>query len=73
MDGCYRCLLEYRNAYGMESTSKALAMEMLKDIVEGDHSWVQNDDSLSTLRGNPWVDSELEARFPEALGRFFWR
>ncbi|MGY4878173.1 DEAD/DEAH box helicase [Vreelandella aquamarina] len=70
MDGCYRCLLEYRNAYGMESTSKALALEMLKDIVEGEHQWVQNDDSLSTLSGNPWVDSELEARFPEALGRF---
>ncbi|NVK41164.1 MAG: DEAD/DEAH box helicase [Oceanospirillaceae bacterium] len=70
MDGCYRCLLEYRNAYGMESTSKALALEMLKDIVEGEHEWVRNDDSLSTLGGNPWVDSELEARFPEALARF---
>ena len=70
MDGCYRCLLEYRNAYGMESTSKALALEMLKDIVEGDHQWVQDDKGLSTLGGNPWVDSELEARFPEALARF---
>lgn len=70
MDGCYRCLLEYRNAYGMESTSKALALEMLKDIVEGGHEWVQNTESLSALGGNPWVDSELEARFPEALARF---
>ncbi|MCX2779242.1 DEAD/DEAH box helicase [Microbulbifer thermotolerans] len=70
MDGCYRCLLEYRNAYSMESTRKSLAMEMLADIVEGEHSWVQNEDSLSTLAGNPWVDSELEARFPEALARF---
>ncbi|NQY85472.1 MAG: DUF1998 domain-containing protein, partial [Alcanivorax sp.] len=41
MDGCYRCLLEYRNAYGMESTSKALAQEMLKDIVEGEHQWIE--------------------------------
>ena len=70
MDGCYRCLLEYRNAYGMESTSKALAMEMLADIVEGEHTWVRKEDSLSTLAANPWVDSELEARFPEALARF---
>ncbi len=70
MDGCYRCLLEYRNAYGMESTSKELALEMLKDIVEGEHQWVQDDQGLSALSGNPWIDSELEARFPEALARF---
>lgn len=70
MDGCYRCLLEYRNAYGMDSTSKSLALEMLKDIVEGEHQWVQDDQGLSVLGGNPWVDSELEARFPEALARF---
>lgn len=70
MDGCYRCLLEYRNAYGMESTSKALALEMLQDIVEGEHQWVQDEQGLSSLAGNPWVDSELEARFPEALARF---
>jgi DEAD/DEAH box helicase domain-containing protein len=70
MDGCYRCLLEYRNAYGMESTSIALAKEMLKDIVEGEHQWVQDNQGLSSLGGNPWIDSELEARFPEALARF---
>ncbi|MEH6387770.1 MAG: DEAD/DEAH box helicase [Pseudomonas profundi] len=70
MDGCYRCLLEYRNAYGMESTSKALAIEMLKDIVEGGHQWVQDEQSLSALNSNPWVDSELEVRFPEALAKF---
>jgi len=70
MDGCYRCLLEYRNAYGMESTSKSLALEMLKDVVEGEHEWVQDDQGLSALGGNPWIDSELEARFPEALARF---
>ncbi|WP_306017607.1 DEAD/DEAH box helicase [Balneatrix alpica] len=70
MDGCYRCLLEYRNAYGMGSTRKSLAIEMLEDIVEGEHQWIKNDESLSTLGGNPWVDSELEARFPEALARY---
>ena len=70
MDGCYRCLLEYRNAYGMESTSKQLALEMLKDIVDGNHQWVQDKQGLSALGGNPWIDSELEARFPEALAKF---
>jgi DEAD/DEAH box helicase domain-containing protein len=70
MDGCYRCLLEYRNAYGMDSTSKALALEMLKDVVETQASWVQDDEGLSARASNPWVDSELEARFPEALARF---
>lgn len=70
MDGCYRCLLEYRNAYGMESTRKSLALEMLEDIVNGGYEWIKNEESLSALSGNPWVDSELEARFPEALARY---
>lgn len=70
MDGCYRCLLEYRNANDRESTRKSIAMEMLKDIVEGEHQWVRNPESLSAMGGNPWIDSELEARFPEALAQF---
>jgi DEAD/DEAH box helicase domain-containing protein len=70
MDGCYRCLLQYRNAYGMESTRKSVALEMLKEIVDGDYEWVQQAESLSTLKANPWVDSELESRFPEAIAAF---
>jgi DEAD/DEAH box helicase domain-containing protein len=70
MDGCYRCLLEYRNAYGMESTSKQLALEMLDAIVNGDYEWTESDKSLSALKSNPWLDSELEARFPEAVEKF---
>ena len=70
MDGCYRCLLEYRNSYGMESTSKQLALEMLHDIVTSEANWVQENKGLSAMAGNPWMDSELEARFPEALSRF---
>ncbi|MCB1688975.1 MAG: DEAD/DEAH box helicase, partial [Halioglobus sp.] len=70
MDGCYRCLLEYRNAYGMESTRKSVALEMLRDIVECEKSWVQNEQSLSTLKANPWAGSELEERFPEAMAQF---
>ncbi|MAL95380.1 MAG: hypothetical protein CME40_09910 [Haliea sp.] len=70
IDGCYRCLLEYRNAYGMESTRKSLALEMLRDIVNSEAPWVVREQSLSALQANPWLDSELEARLAEAMGRF---
>jgi len=70
MDGCYRCLLEYRNSYGMEHTSKRVALEMLTEIVDGKHNWVISEKGLSELKGSPWVDSELEARFPKALETF---
>lgn len=70
MDGCYRCLLEYRNSYGMESTKKSVAQEMLKDILDQDRAWEKTEKRLSDLKSTPWVDSELEARFPKALAAF---
>ncbi|MEN8168573.1 MAG: Zn-binding domain-containing protein, partial [Pseudomonadota bacterium] len=33
-DGCYRCLYAYKNSYGMESTSRTTAVEMLGMILD---------------------------------------
>ena len=70
MDGCYRCLLEYRNSFGMEQTKKSVAMMMLSEIINPDNEWIMAERSLSGLKQTPWVDSELEARFPQALEQF---
>ncbi|SEA20615.1 DEAD/DEAH box helicase [Microbulbifer marinus] len=73
MDGCYRCLLEYRNSYGMEDTRKSVALELLAEIVDSDRTWKKADQYLSRMKSTSWVDSELEARFPEALEKFSGR
>lgn len=70
MDGCYRCLLEYRNSYGMEQTKKSVALSMLAEIIKPENKWVLNKHGLSSLKQTPWVDSELEARFPMAIEAF---
>jgi len=70
MDGCYRCIMEYKNSFGMTETSKEVAIAMLKDIIGDDITWVKSEKSLSSLNTLPWIDSELEARFPAALAKY---
>lgn len=65
-DGCYSCLYAYRNSYGMENTSRKVALAMLADILDESIS-LEKVDGLSKVKRNPWVDSELEARFADAL------
>jgi DEAD/DEAH box helicase domain-containing protein len=66
LDGCYKCLFAYRNSYGMESTSRTTALSMLAEILDGDIS-LEPVSHLGKISINPWVDSELEAKFPDAL------
>ena len=65
-DGCYNCLYAYRNSYGMERTSRTTALEMLSSILDGDIT-LEPVTHLGKMRKDHWVDSELEARFPEAI------
>lgn len=66
MDGCYNCLYAYKNSYGMENTSRAMALGMLNDILDENVELVAVD-HLGKINKNVWADSELESRFPEAL------
>jgi len=66
LDGCYSCLYAYRNSYGMENTSRRIALEMLADILD-ESIVLEQVDGLSKIKHQPWVDSELEARFADAL------
>ena len=66
LDGCYSCLYAYRNSYGMEQTSRETALEMLANILDGNPT-LKKVDNLGVIKKDPWVDSELEARFPEAI------
>jgi len=65
-DGCYRCLYAYRNAYEMPHTSRAVAIDLLRDIIRYREDLVEIDtvDDISVISV---VESELEARFIQQL------
>ena len=67
-DGCYRCVYAYRRSHDMASTSRDTAVAVLNGILEqaGDLKKV---DGLRSVKVNPVLESELEARFIEALRR----
>ncbi|GIK54203.1 MAG: DEAD/DEAH box helicase [Planctomycetota bacterium] len=68
-DGCYRCLYAYRNSHDREKVSRRMAQKLLREVL--DHRTQLK--PVSGLHGlkpaNPLFDSELEARFVEALRR----
>ncbi len=68
-DGCYNCLYAYRNSYGMEHTSRVTALKMLESVLD-DGVALEKVSQLGKIRKDHWVDSELEARFPEAIAAF---
>lgn len=67
-DGCYRCVYAYRRSYEMASTSRNTSLDVLKAILEQEEN-LQEVQGLRSVKVNPLLESELEARFIEALGR----
>jgi DEAD/DEAH box helicase domain-containing protein len=67
-DGCYKCLYAYRRSYNMAGTSREAAKEMLAGILEFKDKMTRTK-SLKGVQVNALFDSELEARFIEALRR----
>ena len=67
-DGCYRCVYAYRRSYDMASTSRATALDVLNAILEQSDT-LREVPGLRSVKVNPLLESELEARFVEALGR----
>jgi DEAD/DEAH box helicase domain-containing protein len=67
-DGCYRCLYAYRNSYGMESTSRSTAVELLGRVLDQEARF-ETIESIDSIKINPVFDSELEALFIGALAK----
>ncbi len=67
-DGCYRCVFAYRRSREMAETSRDTAIEML-DRILARRDALAAVPSLGGLTVNAAFDSELEARFVEALRR----
>ena len=67
-DGCYQCLYAYKNSYRMTEISRDTAIELLLSILREKERLVKTD-TLKNVKVNALFDSELEARFIEALRR----
>ena len=67
-DGCYRCVFAYRRRREMAETSRTTAIGMLDRILARGHELAEAP-GLGGLAVDATFDSELEARFVEALGR----
>ena len=67
-DGCYRCLYAYRNSYGMETTSRTAAVEMLGWILD-DAEQFEVIESIADIQVNPVFESELEKLFISSLAK----
>jgi len=67
-DGCYSCLYAFRNSHGMETTSRATAVDLFSRILDLSDQF-ETVKSIDEITVNPVLDSELEARFVEAIKR----
>ena len=67
-DGCYRCVYAYRRSFEMANTSRDTALSMLNGLLEASDG-LKEVPGLRSLSAHPLMESELEARFIEALGR----
>lgn len=67
-DGCYRCLYMYRQSRDRTNISRKVALEFLGKLLDGESTFTQTD-TISNISINCLLESELEARFIEALRR----
>ena len=68
-DGCYRCVYAWRRSHEMASTSRNTALAVLNAMLEQAEELQEVEGGLRSVKLNPVLDSELEARFIEALRR----
>lgn len=67
-DGCYRCLYIYRQSHDRANVSRKVALEFLGKLLDGESTFTKTD-TISNISINSLLESELEARFIEALRR----
>ena len=65
-DGCYRCILAWRESRHMKEISRTIAEELLGKIVEASDR-LESIDHLNEVPINALLESELEQRFHDVL------
>lgn len=67
-DGCYKCLFAYRVSRDLPNISRTAAMDLLEQILRQRDN-LEKINTVEDISVNALFDSELEARFVEALRR----
>lgn len=65
-DGCYRCVLRYRDSRKHDSISRNAAASLLRSII-AERANIEPTQSLSNVSTSTLIESELEKRFIEEL------
>lgn len=68
LDGCYECILAYRNSRNMPRISRREASDLLGEILDL-RTNIEEVSSLSEISTNTLIESKLEQRFVDTLGR----
>ena len=69
-DGCYSCILAYRNSHHRQDISRQAAVKLLTQILHNKDKLVPID-ALNEVPTNHILESALEERFVQALGKQF--
>lgn len=69
-DGCYSCILAYRNSHHRQDISRQAAVKLLTQILYNKDKLVPID-ALNEVPTNHILESALEERFVQALGKQF--
>ncbi|MCO6442183.1 MAG: DUF1998 domain-containing protein [Nitrococcus mobilis] len=68
LDGCYRCILAYRDSRNMPTISRKGAAELLAEILAL-RDRLEPVETLSNISTNVLIESKLEQRFVDALAQ----
>lgn len=69
-DGCYRCILAYRQARHQQNISRKHAIQLLEKLVQKKDKLVENT-SLDAVDMSPLLESRFEERLVEELSKSF--
>lgn len=69
-DGCYSCILAYRNSHHRQDISRQAAVKLLTQVLHNKDKLVPID-ALNEVPTNHILESALEERFVQALGKQF--
>lgn len=66
LDGCYRCILAWRESRHIKEIARSVAEELLGKIVDA-RDWLESIEHLNKVPINALLESELEQRFHDVL------
>lgn len=69
-DGCYRCVFAYRNSFDQDRTSRKTAIHLLARTLAHWPKLRRTPDTLSAIRIDSTLESELEGNFIVALRNY---